>query len=147
MPAAQIPLEDDHRKQAFIDWLVTPPVGREPRSQAELARQLGVAERTLVLWKANPEFRKAWQARSTEVIGTPDRAQAVLDGLFEAARDPKHRQFVQAAKLYLEAIDAIKPKRIEVSMSQEASKLTDAELDRLIALGASELKEARSNGT
>jgi hypothetical protein len=143
MPPFVPPVEEDPRKQRFIDWLVTPPTKREPRNQALLAEEMQLSERTLVKWKTEDDFRQAWQERSLKVVGNPDRAKEVLDSLFLVARDVRARNHVSAAKLYLEAIDAIKPKQINVSVSRDASKLSDDELDALIALGATELKAER----
>ena len=144
MPGPHLPpVEDDPRKMQFIEWLVTPPTKREPRSQDLLAIELGVAHRSLSKWKTEEDFRKVWQERSLKVVGNPDRAKEVLDSLFLVARNPNARNHVPAAKLYLEAIDAIKPKQLNVSISHDASKLSDEELDALIAQGAIELKAER----
>ena len=143
MPPFVPPVEEDPRKQRFIDWLVTPPTKREPRTQNQLAEQMELSERTLVQWKTQDDFRQAWQERSLRVIGNPDRAKEILDSLFLVGRNPNHKNHVPAAKLYLEAIDAIKPKQINVQVSHDASKLSDVELDALIALGATELKAER----
>ena len=54
----------------------------------------------------------------------------------QTAIDPSHRQFTQSAKLYLEAVDAIKPpdRSVEVNLSAEAiSALSDDKLEAVIA--------------
>ena len=137
------PVEEDVRKMRFIEWLCTPPTKREPRTQELLAEEIGVKVRSLIKWKTDEDFRKVWQDRSLKVVGNPDRAKEVLDSLFLVARNHNARNHVPAAKLYLEAIDAIKPKQINVQVSHDASKLSDDELDALIALGATELRAER----
>lgn len=40
---------------SFVEWLATPIIERQPKTQKELALQLGVSEATLCNWKQNPE--------------------------------------------------------------------------------------------
>jgi hypothetical protein len=143
MPSHLPQVRDDPRKMKFIEWLCTPAAARQPPSQQALAKEMNMQVRTLNRWKTEPDFKEVWNLRATEVIGPPDRAKEVLDSLFEVARNRNARNHVQAAKLYLEAIDAIKPRQINVAVSHDASKLTNEELDVLIALGAAELKAER----
>jgi hypothetical protein len=60
----------------------------------------------------------------------------VLDTLFSAATDPDNRSHVQAAKLYLEATNSIRPATVEVNVNKKPTELSDRELDELIAQGA-----------
>ncbi len=57
------PLENGHVKmaerEAFAQWLVMPPDEREPRTQAALAKELGVTPVILSNWKANQSFMRA----------------------------------------------------------------------------------------
>lgn len=134
MPKERTPIEQDEKKQAFLTWLCTAPSEREPRTMEELAPILGVHHKTLSNWKKDPEFLAAWQERSSEVIGNPDRAKEVLDGLFFVARDVRNPKQIAAAKLYLEAIDAIKPKKVDVTVATKAaSRLTEEELQQIAA--------------
>src|SRR5690349_25101158 len=102
--------DDDWRHEKLMDWLLTPPTRREPSTRSELATLLGVDARTMRGWSEHPQFREEWQRRVSKLIGSPERHQSILDNLYRAATDPKNRNQVQAAKLYLEATDAIKPK-------------------------------------
>ena len=133
---------DDPRKLRYLQWLTTPKAERVPRTQAGFADELGVHVRSLRDWQADPLFREAWEREAKAVVGTPERAQHVLDTLYAAATDPENKQHVQAAKLYLEATNSIKPPPIEVKLTKP-SELSDDELDELIARGAAELADQR----
>jgi hypothetical protein len=142
--------DDDWRHVAVMDWLVTAPRAREPRTRQGLADKLGVDVRTMRGWIDHPQFREEWQRRVTKLLGSPERAQAVMDTLYESATDVDNRNQVQAAKLYLEATNAIKPPPIEMTVKRPVD-MTDDELDALIAQGAKEMRaekhEAASGGS
>ena len=143
MPALSEHWSHDPRKVRLLDWLTTPPHERNPRTQALLADALGCSPRTMRMWMQNPEFREEWDRQAKFIVGTPERAQAVLDTLYNAAIDSDNRNHVQAAKLYLEATHAIAPPPVEVRVTRP-SDLSDTELDQLLALGAAELRASRS---
>jgi hypothetical protein len=134
--------DDDWRHVAVMDWLVTAPKARQPKTRQALADQLGVDVRTMRAWTDHPQFREAWQRRVTKLLGSPERAQAVMDTLYEASTDVTNRNQVQAAKLYLEATNAIKPPAIEMTVKRPVD-MTDDELDALLAQGAKELRDAK----
>jgi hypothetical protein len=126
----------------YLQWLTTPKSEREPKTQQGLADEIGCHVRSLRDWQQDPLFREAWEREAKAVVGTPERAQAVLDTLYAAAVDPANRNQVQAAKLYLEATNSIKPPPVEVKITKP-SELSDEELDELLALGAVEVAQAR----
>lgn len=124
---------------AYIAWLTTPPAAREPRTEKDLAAQLDVNVKTLYHWRHERDFREEWSDETDQVVGGDDKRQRVLDTLYEAATDIRNPRHVAAAKEYLASIRAMSP---EGSVSQAAVKavgmLTDAELERLVALGLAE---------
>jgi hypothetical protein len=134
---------DDPRRLRLMEWLTTPKSERRPATTEGLARELGCSVGILYAWQKKPDFRAAWELRAQDVVGTPDRARAVLDTLFVAATDPKNRAQVQAAKLYLEATNQIRPPQLEVTV-KKPSDLTDDELNALLAQGAAALQEERN---
>lgn len=134
---------EDPRKLRYLQWLTTPKSERDPPSQQKFADELGVHVRSLRDWQADPLFREAWEREAKAVVGTPERAQTVLDTLYAAAIDRENRNQVQAAKLYLEATNSIKPPPIEVKVLKPA-ELSDEDLDALLAQGAAELSAARA---
>ena len=92
--------DDDWRKVKYLEWLLTPPADREPRTKTQLAELFQVTTRTLSDWSETAEFRDEWQRRVTAIVGDPSRGQRIMDTLYVAATDPKNRTQVQAAKLY-----------------------------------------------
>ena len=135
--------KDDPRKLRLMEWLTTPREERVPATQALLAQELGVHVRSLRDWHQRPDFRADWEQTAKDVVGTPERAQNVLDTLYKAATDKNNRSHVQAAKLYLEATNAIRPPQIEVKMTRP-SELSDDELDAMLAQGAVQLAQERA---
>lgn len=143
-----IPIHD-WRKQAFLEWLCTAPADREPSTMEELAAQLNVSRRAMSNWKVDPEFLAEWEKLYRRTVGSPERAQRVLDTLYRTATDPDDPKHVQAADKYLQAIDAVKPQRINVEVSGSARDLSDEQLNALLAEAASIEKAHRqlSDGT
>ena len=125
----------------YIEWLTTVPQYRVPKTERELARELDVFPKTLFNWRQDREFCDVWRGESDEVIGGPDRRQAVLETLYRAATDERNPRHVAAGKLYLEAIGAMAPPRLDVNVSGKAlGMLTDDEIEKLIARGVMEMQ-------
>ena len=125
---------NDVRVQRLFEWLLTPSVERVPPYQGELAEELGVAKTTITAWKNDPDFLHEWERLYRKTVGSPERQKSVLDSLFETATDRTDPRQVPAARAYLEAIDAIKPKRLDVTVTKGAAKdLSDDELMALLA--------------
>ena len=130
----------DWRQEEFLEWLCTPEGHRDPPTQRAFADKIGAGERTLVTWKKDPEFYAAWEKKYRKVVGSPEKAHQVLNALHETATDRSDPRLVPAARAYLEAIDAIKPKKVEVNVNQTTAKdLTDDQL--LAILGERAAKE------
>lgn len=136
---------DDPNKQAFLDWLCTPPKEREPRNQQALADKLGVAMRTLTTWRNNDkEFIEEWERRYLTTIGSPSRKQSIMDTLYRTATDADDPKHVQAAKTYFEIEGSMKPTKMTVEVSRPASELSDEELQAIMqSKAADELKQRR----
>ena len=127
---------DDPRHQTVLEWLCTPPAMRDPKTKTLLAESLGVTRATLNGWIKTKRFQEAWEELSREVVGGIDRVQEVLEEMRLASLDRQRRDQVSAAKLYLDAVGAIKPpeKKVQVSLSRDdLAEFTDAELDEMIA--------------
>jgi hypothetical protein len=139
MPIAYVPVRQDAKKMAFIEWLTTPPTAREPRTEREFAVANDLHYKTLYNWKQDREFREVWQDNTDKVIGGEDRRQMVMEALFRTASDDHNPRHVAAAKLYLEAIKAMSPTKAGVQVSHKAlGMLTDEEIDALMARGIAE---------
>lgn len=133
----------DHVREKFLGWLCTIPDDRWPRTQAELAEELGCSEHTLSKLKKDPDFLREWEHQYRRTVGSPERAQNVLERLYETATDRTDPRQVQAAKQYLEAIDAVKPKKLEVSMQGSARNMSDEQLMAILTERAAEELERR----
>lgn len=125
----------DWRKQRFLEWLCQIGDDREPRTQKELAEELGTTPAELSHWKADPDFLAKWEALYRKTVGSPEKAHAVLSALHETAIDRTDPRQVQAARAYLESIDAVKPKKLDVTVTQgkAAAQLSDEELFAMLA--------------
>jgi transposase len=134
---------NDWRRAHFIEWLCTPPTSRDPYTYKELAAKLGLGEQTLYKWKRDVGFLNEWEQQYRKVVGSPEKAQEVVERLHETAVDRTDPRQVQAAKAYLEAIDAIRPKKVDITVTTRPAKdLPDDELYALLAEAAQrELQE------
>ncbi len=129
----------DVRKERYVDWLVTVPSERQPSSKQRYADQEGVSVETLRRWEKEPVFRKAWELRSSDVVGSPERAQNVLETLYTQALQGD----VKAASLFLQATNRIQPPQVVVKDDRQLAKVSDEELESLIAAAAVSERERR----
>lgn len=138
VPKSYVPVVQDARKMRYIEWLTTPPHARDPRTEGQLAAELDVYPKTLFNWKQDREFCDVWHRETNDVVGGDDRRQAIMDTLYEAANDARNPRHVAAAKLYLEAIGAMSPGRMDVTVHSDSKALgllTDDEIEGLLARG------------
>ena len=127
----------DFRKQAFLDWLCTPPKEREPSTMEQLSEQLSVTRRTLTNWKDDKEFLEEWEKRYLKTIGDPSRKSEIMQTLLRTATDADDPKHVQAAKAYFEIEGSIKPAKMDVQVTQRPAKeLSNDELAELAAMHA-----------
>jgi hypothetical protein len=136
---------NDPRQEIFLDWLATIPEDRKPATQAELAEQFGINPSILSQWKNDPDFLRVWEHRYRKTVGSPEKAQQVVTKLFETATDRTDPRQVPAARAYLEAIDAIKPKKIDIQVSKDPKQLSDDELMTILAERAAQELEERTD--
>ena len=144
MVVAQRVPDNDWRRGHFIEWLCTPPGHRDPPGYKELAAKLGLGEQTLYRWKRDVGFLNEWEQQYRKVVGSPEKAQEVIERLHETATDRTDPRQVQAARTYLEAIDAIRPKKVDITVtSRPARDLPDDELYAILAERAEQELQAR----
>ena len=124
----------DPKHRVLLDWLTTVPSERSPSTKCALAEQLGVTDRTLQRWQRSEVFRRAWEKTANDVVGSPENKQEVIEMMRRLALDEENGKQVQAAKLYLDAVDAIKPPQVDVTVSRkDLAEFTDDELMEKIA--------------
>jgi hypothetical protein len=139
---------NDWRVQMAIDWLCTPPKDREPNTMLRLCEMLEISDDVFRKWRKDKDFLAAWEAKAHEIIGSPERAQGVLDALYETACDRTDPRQVPAARAYLDAIKEIRPpkpaaKRVDGKALREMS---DEELAQVAAAAVTEELDRRSGG-
>lgn len=143
----KIAIDDDARKLRLLEWLTTPPSERKPAQLKQLAEEMGVTDRALRIWKADPSFRARWEKEAKDAVGEPGKVQEVIDMLRLGALDPNETlaSRTRAADVYLRAVDGIKPPQMDVA-AKKAAELTDAELEAIIAEAAQKELKARADG-
>lgn len=129
----------DARKEAYLEWLTTPPGERQPESKAKYAVHVGVAEQTLRRWEKEKLFREEWRRRSDEVVGSPERQQKLLDRLFEQGMQGD----VKAADLFLRVTGKLVPPPVTIKDERKVEQLSDAELAALATQLASAEQDRR----
>ena len=99
------------------------------------AESMGVSPRTVRDWMARDDVRRVWKKRADEIVGDPQKVADVIEEMRQLALDRTQGKQVQAAKLYLDAVDAITPKEREAGASDPGAieQLTDEQLDARIA--------------
>lgn len=118
----------DARQEQYLDWLVTPSSERIPATQQAFAKQIGVDPTTLRRWEKKAQFKSEWDRRVTEIQGSPERTQKLLDSLYTKALGGDNK----AAQLYLQATNRLLPPTTVINTAAKAAELSDEELDALI---------------
>lgn len=88
-------------QQAAIEWLALPSHLRNPKSQVELAAEIGVHPITITKWKRKPEFVKAF----TELARNYLRGE--LPAVYGALTREAVEGDIAAIKLYLQLLGEI----------------------------------------
>lgn len=132
----------DARREAYLEWLCVVPSERKPATKAAYAELAGVSTETLRRWEKDEVFRREWERRSGEIVGSPERSQQVLETLYRQALSGD----VKAAQLYLQATNKMAPATLTVKDERQVSKLSDQELEAMIAAAAASERERRLTG-
>jgi hypothetical protein len=118
----------DDRQEKYLQWLCLPQQLREPSSKEKYAATNGVDVTTLRRWEKKPHFRAEWDRRVTDLQGSPERTQRLLDALYDAALGGDNK----AAQLYLQATNRFAPTQIKVEHTKALAEISDEDLDQLI---------------
>lgn len=108
----------------FLDWLLSDPITRMPKSQGGWADAHQLDRRTLTRWKADKKFVREWEERAEKLNISVDRVQSVIESLHKQAVNGD----VKAASLYLQYIDKFTPKKKVITESSDTTGLTDEEI-------------------
>lgn len=74
----------DERREAFVDWLLTPVDMREPKTKQAFADQWGVSRQTLHNDMRDPTLQRQLGDRA-RAVAKMDRLPAVMDSLYRIA--------------------------------------------------------------
>ena len=130
-------VKKDAERLQFIAWLALPSSARKPRTQRELANQMGVDPATLSDWKLSPNLWEQVRQRVDEAV--KEHHPDVIAAVVKSAKAGN----VHAQKLYLEYVQQwSEGKRHEIRTNQtvvfDVSKLDDGQLSELAAFGEDE---------
>ncbi len=135
----------DFRKQAYLEWLTTPPKERDPSSEVKFCETIGVTRKTLLNWRDDKEFVEAWEKKYLKTIGDPSKKQQIMAVLYKTATDGDDPKHVQAAKQYFEIEGSLQPAKVKVEVTGAAKDLSNEDLDKLLAELAVAEKDHRAS--
>lgn len=137
MPVGQAHRGPDRVKRASRNWTVEEPPKRirdfvtwyvwlreTGRGAKDYALWNGTNENTISRWIRDPRVVTLIETGLKASNAGPERVQTVLDMLHRKATT---QDDVQAARLYLETVDRLSPRRVEVTV-RDARSLSDEEL-------------------
>lgn len=87
-------------REDYLNWLLTPPVEREPRTKTEKAAELGVTERTLYNWENSEEFQEAM--RSVKAKWGTRWYGEILGRLMNVVDEGTDKDAISAARVLLQ---------------------------------------------
>jgi hypothetical protein len=90
-------------KEEYLDWLMTPPVERDPSTKTEMAEQLGVAISTMWRWEQEPEFQEELRLLKTK-WGVRFHGE-ILGRLMDIVQNGTDTSAIQASKVLLPHLD------------------------------------------
>lgn len=116
----------------FLDWWVTPNKEKVPRTLHAWAEEHGLTTESLRRWRKTEWWEVSLRRRLAELNVSPDRVQAVIDALFNAATDPEAKDRVTAARVLLEYTQQLMPVKPVAPADRDADALSDEELQQLL---------------
>ncbi len=94
---------DEETKNAYLEWLMAPPVERDPATKEQVAEKLGVARSTLYLWENTPQFQEQLRMLKTR-WGIKFHGE-ILGRLMDIISNGSDTAAIQASKVLLPHID------------------------------------------
>lgn len=93
----------DDKKELYLEWLLTPPAERSPRTKREFAEYIGVAHKTLYNWERSDWFinqiRKVKGTLSVRWYGD------IVNRMKDVVDSGNDRDAINAAKLLLQHLE------------------------------------------
>lgn len=110
-------------QKTFMEWLSLPKEMREPSTQTELARVLGVADAVLSRWKNLPGF---WDnVEQVHIKKLRDRMGELYEALIQHAIDGKHPKYMEMA--FQLAKEQFGEKKVNVTVTNERTNTMTTE--------------------
>lgn len=125
------------RKEAYLEWLLTPEAEREPRTKRGLAESLGVSTQTLRNYAKDPWLQRELIQRG-RALARVERATDVLESLYRQAKDPENPRSVQASKVFLDWI----ARTVDDPQLEDLAELSDEEIEDALE----SIRASRGNG-
>lgn len=105
----------------YVDWLIA--LDKQPATKVQWAREHNRHLSVLARWEKDDRVRREIDRRASDYNMHPAQIQAVLNAVMKAAQAGD----MNAAKLYLQHVDKLAPKRVVVE-DRRLSDMTDEEL-------------------
>lgn len=139
----------DPRRIRLLEWTLEKTVDEHnPKTQIELAAELGVDPRTLRDWAKESEFVERLREMTIELVGAPERVRQVVDAMFDQAIDPQSGKQVQAARVFADILGLTKKKEDRVQdPKQRLLSMPKDEFDALVAEVVAEASGAAQTAT
>ena len=93
----------DATREAYLEWLMTPPPERDPATKTEMADRLNVAISTLWRWEQEPEFQEELRMLKTK-WGVRFHGD-ILARLMDIVQNGTDTAAIQASKVLLPHLD------------------------------------------
>jgi hypothetical protein len=116
------------RMSRYVEWMLTPPESREPKTKTALAEELGVTPQTLHNYGKDAFVQRELGERS-RAVARVDKLPAVIEALYAVASDPDNSRSVPAAKTLLEWMnktEAVREAPLDVQDLSEQDLVTMA---------------------
>lgn len=120
-------------QRAYLDWLLLPPMNREPRTKEQFAAMCGYYD-TKPLYKIeqSKRFLEVWKREHNDTFMSLASMGPIWDSLYDEAVNGRGSAKVKAAELLLRAAELMKPPEVKVVRDETVDAMTDAELMALL---------------
>lgn len=116
----------DPRHVRYVEWEVARAIdAQSPKTQLELAAELGVSARTLRDWAAREDVQARRRELAIQAGGDPVRITQVMNALFQTATDTESAKQVAAAATWAKMAGVIVPKEDGRKRKDASQELRD----------------------
>lgn len=119
------------RMEQYLEWAITPPQLREPRTKKGFAESIEVTVQTLANYDRDVWFQREATKRSRGLFKATS-ATDVISTLTDIATDKEHKNAVSAARLLLEWMDKGTDEHSDTSFGDLSDDELKEKLERLM---------------